>query len=279
MTKIEKKTKFETKDIIRTMAPGSNLAFLVTNNYEKLIKKRCRRNLPYILLKTKVISDSMGFGFSPNFFLFDNFNTKIVQLIESGIARKIVEEEEIRITEKLGNFTIRKKKEKEDKRKVLRLEHLGIWFQILLILLSAASGVFAVEWIVGMVTLHLKTNLSDEFKNEVKAIRNLKDIKHLVKDNRLRRVLKLKKEKKVLFVKVKDLKKKTKARKIDRKKLEELLREIRDFMKVRRNSEAKVDPKEKYVVSESDGESEELSIESKDKLDLVDLELEVIDLE
>jgi hypothetical protein len=220
------------------MTPGANLAFLVINNEEKLYKARYKMDLPYVLLQTKVISDSMGFGFPPNFFLFDNFNMKIVQLIESGIARKIVEEEETKVSETLGNFTIRKKKEKEDRKIVLSLSHLGIWFQILLILLSAASGVFVVEWIVGMVTLHLKTKLSDEFKNEVKAIRNLKDIKHLVKDNRLRGVLKLKKEK------------------INRKKLGELLKENRDFMKFRRNSE----PKTKARVSQIQHSDEECEL-------------------
>jgi hypothetical protein len=134
------------ESMLELLSTGSNRAYVTTTNHETFLRAligKTRENAPWSVVEEKIISDGRGFMFFSNSSFYEHFNKKLLQLVESGIANKIVEEEEER---KLKKSKKRVNKEIEEEEKVkLSLSHLEPWFYALLILLSISVAVFLVE--------------------------------------------------------------------------------------------------------------------------------------
>lgn len=100
----------------------------------------------YTILEEKIISDHYGFLFMVNEFMFDAFNRKIVQLVESGVADRIVNSYSVKLN----------KTEDKHGPVVLTLDHLGIWFIICLGFLTFAMISLVLELSVNFLTKAFK---------------------------------------------------------------------------------------------------------------------------
>jgi hypothetical protein len=96
----------------------------------------------YSVLPERIRSYHRGFKMHPNHFMFEVLNRKMRQLVESGIAKVLLEKE-----------TFKKKPEEVGSKEPvpLNLEHLAVWFKILLVLLYIALFVFFLEFLVKKV--------------------------------------------------------------------------------------------------------------------------------
>lgn len=99
-------------------------------------------------LRESIISDHWGFSISQNHFMFKPLNRKIVQLVESKIANRIVEEIQSRKT--VDN----------DGSSVLSMEHLGIWF-----LFCAVFFLVFICFICDMIMFYRKSDRSGHFES------------------------------------------------------------------------------------------------------------------
>jgi hypothetical protein len=84
----------------------------------------------YEILKETILSEYYGFGMGVNNFIFKPYTDKLAQLQESGIIERI-----LRIFKPKKPIT-------SDNRVALSLDHLMIWFKLLIALLLITFGVF-----------------------------------------------------------------------------------------------------------------------------------------
>jgi hypothetical protein len=119
------------------LADGSNNAFITDSEYLSYLEKSSNESKKFTKLDEKILSNHWGFEFMKNTFIFKAFNRKVVQLVEAGIADLIVKDE-----------TSVNHRSSDDEPEKLSLDHLGVWFNIWLVLLTAAALCFLVEFVV-----------------------------------------------------------------------------------------------------------------------------------
>jgi hypothetical protein len=118
----------EVWDFYTNLTDGSNRALYANTFGIKYFKP------PYLVLKEKIISDYIGAVMPMNFFLFESYNEKIIQLTESGIIEKILRQ--------------KPEMQEESQPVVLSFDHLLIWFMLWAGFLGIASAVFVGEILV-----------------------------------------------------------------------------------------------------------------------------------
>jgi hypothetical protein len=101
----------------------------------KMLAKESKNIFNLKIMKEKVISDHLSFMIQDrNNYLFKRFDEKLSRLVESGIAKKIVDE-----------YTTVRHDEEEQEPKQLTLDHLGLWFIFLLCGLAGSLVVLLTE--------------------------------------------------------------------------------------------------------------------------------------
>lgn len=128
----------------------------MSSQWEKLQRYLAMENASWSILEEKIISDQSGFLFPNEHFLFESFNEKIIQMVESGIANFIVNKEDRELFKETANNTVTRKIVPDDENTVLAVFHLGNWFFGLLIALSLAGTVFFIELIVAQLRRNRK---------------------------------------------------------------------------------------------------------------------------
>jgi hypothetical protein len=129
---------------IEKLLPVGSKNFVVTDNLHlsALMKKA---NFDYLVLDEKIMSENMAFFFPWNHFLHDAFDRKLSQLVDSGVAGKLVDD---------ATFVKRRKVETFDV--VLTMDHLDIVFRIWLAGLITALLSFITELITFQLTKKFK---------------------------------------------------------------------------------------------------------------------------
>ena len=108
---------------------------IVDSNHLLFLKQSSNGTFNHPTLNEKLLDDHLSFIFSDrNNFMFEIFDQKIFQLVESGIATKNVEE-----------FTKFRENAISIGPKVLTLDDIGIWFKFYLISMSFAILCFGIE--------------------------------------------------------------------------------------------------------------------------------------
>jgi hypothetical protein len=126
------------KVITDLLKDGSNRGIATDTNWLNFIIANSSGRFKYTKLEEKVMSDHWGFVFDYNHSLYKAFNSKIVQLVEAGLAGYIVSQDTARsVVEEKSNV-------------VLTMEHLGIWFIIALCFIGCAVVVFLMEIVVSL---------------------------------------------------------------------------------------------------------------------------------
>jgi hypothetical protein len=114
----------------RNLTDGSKLAlFTQTHEMNYIFRLGLQK---FAILKEKIISDYHGIMMPMNTFIFKVLNEKVVQLVESGIMGKLLQNE-------------KPKEQLENEKVPLSLEHLDVWFVIWAGLLTLALAVFIGE--------------------------------------------------------------------------------------------------------------------------------------
>lgn len=115
-------SEIEAESITDLLEDGSKRAIITDSNKLTSMIENSAEIFKYTRLNEKILTDHWGFLFQdPNNFMFTAFNRKVVQLVESGIAKRNVEQ-----------FISGAKPEEQSEPCVLTLDHMGIWFLILL---------------------------------------------------------------------------------------------------------------------------------------------------
>jgi hypothetical protein len=130
--------------LAQLLTDGSNRAFVTDNHRLSFLEKSLNRSKKFTKLNEKILSDSWGFIFGTQDFMFDAFDRKISQLVEAGISQKIIKNA-LKVAEKPIDDSV----------VTLTMGHLDIWFFVLLIMLTVSGAVF-----VGEVLYHWKGALA-----------------------------------------------------------------------------------------------------------------------
>lgn len=118
------------------LADGVKKAVITDTNHVSSLAKLSNGTFKYKIMKEKIISDHLSFIMvDPNNFLRKTFNHKMQQLVEAGIAKKIV-----------NDATKTFKLVGAEGPEILTLNHLEVWFIIWLYGLLVALLVFVVEF-------------------------------------------------------------------------------------------------------------------------------------
>lgn len=124
--------------IPKLLTDGSKTCVILSTEKLNEIIKESNNAFTFTKLNEKIISDHWGFVFEMNEFMFEPFNRKVVQLVESGIAERFVT---------VGNAT---KFEKKVEPPAITLNMLSVWFKLWAILMGLALFVFLVELASGI---------------------------------------------------------------------------------------------------------------------------------
>jgi hypothetical protein len=117
------------------LVDGSNRAFVTDRDWYEELEYESNGTANFAILEEIVLSDHWGFSFEVNNFMYDAFNRKINQLVESGLADVFVK-----------NATKKWRKVEADEKHVpLALTHLSVWFYLWLIFIVIALIVFVLE--------------------------------------------------------------------------------------------------------------------------------------
>jgi hypothetical protein len=126
--------------VVKLLADGSNRAFVTDRDWYEALEYKSQGKAKFAILEEIVLSDHWGFRFEVNSFMYEPFNRKIVQLVESGLADVIVK-----------NATkIWRNIETEDEHVPLAIDHLAVWFYLWLILLGIALLAFSLEIVLNV---------------------------------------------------------------------------------------------------------------------------------
>lgn len=123
--------------IVDLLADGSNNAFITDSEHLSYIEKSLNGTKKFTKLKEVVLYDYLGFAFKNNDYLFQSINHIITQIYEAGIAELIVK-----------NEAAIKYDEPDKKPVVLTWHHLGIWFYLVVFLLTSSIILFILELLV-----------------------------------------------------------------------------------------------------------------------------------
>lgn len=124
---------------------GSKRALITFDKAQKLYESNFSGKVPWSVLDEKIISDHVGFVSYHTHFFYKHFNWKIMQLVESGIAKVIVEHEEKYSWYRDQKIEVVNKLNDEDQKTILTVGLLGPWFIGLMVFLSLSAVVFAIE--------------------------------------------------------------------------------------------------------------------------------------
>jgi hypothetical protein len=139
------------KQIENFLADGSNRAFITNTNDLYVMNLDSKGAFKYKVLPERIRSYHWGFKMHPNHFMFEVFNRKMRQLVESGIAKVLLDKEMFR----------KKPEDIASKEPVpLNLEHLAVWFKILLMMFYIALFILFLEVLVRKVLDMRKQQLS-----------------------------------------------------------------------------------------------------------------------
>jgi hypothetical protein len=117
------------------LTDGSKNAIPIDTFKLKMLTKKSKSIMSHKIMKQRVISDHLSFLVQDKYnFLFKRFDEKLSQLVESGIAKKIVDD-----------YTAVRYREEEQEPKRLTLDHLGLWFIFLLCGLVGSFAVLLIE--------------------------------------------------------------------------------------------------------------------------------------
>lgn len=158
-------------NMTQLLTDGANRGFITDTSYLSLMLYYTNGTFKYTKLEEKIISDHFGFQFSINNFIYNAFNRKIVQLVESGIADRNIK-----------NFCSRcESKEDASDPLILTHEHLGIWFLVLLgcllfclmcflVELTMATRIQRIKSMLRSRSFSIQSQRQKKMKNEVKSI-------------------------------------------------------------------------------------------------------------
>lgn len=118
------------------LVDGSKRAIYTSDEFLQSFIKSSDGKFKYLKLKERIVSDHISYIFERNYFMFEAYNRKILQLVESGIAAKIIQG----YNQKTGELA-------EDGPAVLTLEHLSVGFEIWLLFLLVSSVCFLFEFV------------------------------------------------------------------------------------------------------------------------------------
>jgi hypothetical protein len=121
--------------LLKLLVDGSNKAYVTDRDWYEELEYLSKGTAKFAILEEIVLKDHWGFRFEVNHYMYDAFSRKIGQIVESGLADVIVKN----ATKQWKNV------EAEEEHVPLTMEHLGIWFYLLLILLGIALLVFSLE--------------------------------------------------------------------------------------------------------------------------------------
>lgn len=140
--------KFDCKEVSDFLSEESNRAII----FLKYAEEYCRTiyDVSWSVLEERIISDELGFYFTPNFYFFETFNRKLIEMFEAGILKWIVDEfMKGFLRERKTKFGRNEHKE-DSTNVVLSMDHLAPWFYAFLGLLVIATGIFIVEVFAGI---------------------------------------------------------------------------------------------------------------------------------
>ena len=144
------------KKIDKLLAEGSNSAFITSTIYEEILRALFPGKVSWAVLDEKIISDHIGLGMRGDNPLYEAINTKISQLVESGIASRIIEYERKQSLIKILSQSSHKS-ESNDKVQ-LTLYHLGTWFYVLLLFSAFSFLVFITEFLIGCTKMFVTSS-------------------------------------------------------------------------------------------------------------------------
>jgi hypothetical protein len=122
------------ESIANLLQDGTNRGFITDTDWLSVLVKAAKGNVQFTKLNERIISNYWGLSFDSTSFIYKAFDRKICQLVESGIAEKIVSE-----------FVSYRSEEVVDEPVVLTLSHLEYWFFAWAALLALALVCFVVE--------------------------------------------------------------------------------------------------------------------------------------
>jgi hypothetical protein len=138
--------------LYKNLTDGSNLAFLADLRF---LNSLLATPPNFVVLKEKPVNEHVGLVMETNNILFEAYNDKIVQLVESGITDNI--------WKNLNKKTQKAEKRKPEKPVALSLDHLQICFTVWGGLLLVAFVVFLAEDFIGRKKKKL-ANLHDQLR-------------------------------------------------------------------------------------------------------------------
>ena len=149
---------------------GSNNAFITDSEFLSFLEKSVNGTKKFTKLGEKILSNHWGFQFMTNDFMFKAFNTKVKQLVESGLAELIIKNATSANVPKSSNQPV-----------VLTMIHLEIWFKILIMMMIIAFLSFFIEIIIKRKNEILNKVLSNRFARYVVRSTSQKETKHFLK--------------------------------------------------------------------------------------------------
>lgn len=120
----------------RLLYDGSNRGFLMSDEDLFKLALYVQGHFKHTKLEQRIGSNHKGFKLPKNHFIFEAFNHKIVQLFESGLATKFI-----------NDALSQSGKDDEDGPVVLTIKHLGIGFKIVAFFLVISFIVFLLEFV------------------------------------------------------------------------------------------------------------------------------------
>lgn len=120
--------------LYENLSDGSNRGMFFDSNGLRQLLWNEQQDPPYAILKEKIISDYVGMALEKNSFLFELINRKVVQVVESGLAQRI-----------MNNYRYIKKYTNDIGPTVLTLDHLYAGFFAWFVCVIVAISVFTCE--------------------------------------------------------------------------------------------------------------------------------------
>lgn len=81
---------YDHQSLRQILKDGSNRGVVLSSDKMNSVLKASKGTFEYVELAERVISDHIVYWFTRNNFIFESFNRKVSQLVESGLARKYV---------------------------------------------------------------------------------------------------------------------------------------------------------------------------------------------
>lgn len=133
---------------LNLITDDSKSACILERDAIKYLDARTKGKFKYTMLSERVMSDLNGFAFQKNHFVSDEFNRRIVQLLESGVIDGIF---------KMYNsiYHVHEWKDDDEGPTVLTFDRLEFWFQVWFYCLIASVLSFVFEHLANKLTFEL----------------------------------------------------------------------------------------------------------------------------